>query len=120
MAYPVAGEHHTPHGVTIATLLPAVMRFNATGAFDRYDEIARLMGEDVEGLSRDAAAEKAATAVAKLASDVGIPENLTELGVTEDEIAAFAEDTMEIQRLLVGNPRRVEQVDVEHIFQQSL
>ncbi|MFB6069619.1 MAG: hydroxyacid-oxoacid transhydrogenase [Halanaeroarchaeum sp.] len=120
LAYPVAGEHHTPHGVTIATLLPSVIRFNATGAFDRFTEIAELMGEHTEGLDQDEAAEKAADAVAKLSRDVGIPESLTELGVTEDEIPAMAEDTMKIQRLLVGNPRRVTEEDVVEIFQDAL
>jgi len=120
MAYPVAGEHHTPHGVTIGMLLPAVMRFNATGAFDRYAEIAELLGETVEGLSRDEAAGRAADAVEKLSADVGIPDGLADLGVSEAEIGELAEDAMEIQRLLVGNPRRVEQADAERIFRESL
>ncbi|WP_435365701.1 hydroxyacid-oxoacid transhydrogenase [Haloarchaeobius sp. DYHT-AS-18] len=120
MAYPVAGEHHTPHGVTIATLLPEVIRFNATTAFDRYADIAQLMGEETEGLDRSEAANKAADAVAKLGSDVGIPGSLEDLGVTEDELPKFAEETMQIQRLLVGNPRRVDQDDVESIFRQAL
>lgn len=120
MAYPVAGEHHTPHGVTIATLLPAVMRFNASTAFDRYSEIATLMGEETTGLSRDEASHKAADAVSKLSSDVGIPTSLEELGVTEDELSGFAEETMEIQRLLVGNPRSVDKDDVEAIFRDAM
>lgn len=120
IAYPVAGEHHTPHGVTIATLLPEVMRFNATSAFERYGEIAELLGENTEGLSRDERAERAAEAVAKLSADVGIPDGVSELGVTEDEIPDLAADTMEVQRLLAGNPRRIEQDDVEGILRRSL
>lgn len=120
IAYPVAGEHHTPHGVTIATLLPEVMRFNATSAFERYGEIAELLGENVEGLSRDERAERAAEAVDKLSADVGIPDGVSELGVTEDEIPDLAADTMEVQRLLAGNPRRIDQDDVEGILRRSL
>ncbi|MFB6357756.1 MAG: iron-containing alcohol dehydrogenase, partial [Thiohalorhabdaceae bacterium] len=37
-------EHHTPHGLTVALLLPEVMRFNATSAPERYAEIARILG----------------------------------------------------------------------------
>ena len=120
MAYPVAGEYYTPHGVTVATLLPEVMRFNATGAFDRYAEIGRSLGEHTEGRSRNDAAATAAVGVEKLAADVGIPENLSELGVTASEIPALSARTMEIQRLLAGNPRRVEQDDIEAIFRRSL
>lgn len=120
IAYPVAGEHHSPHGVTVATLLPAVMRFNATSAFDRYGEIAELLGENIDRLSRDERAERAADAVDKLAADIGIPDGVAELGVTEAEIPDLAADTMEIQRLLAGNPRRVEREDIEGILRESL
>lgn len=120
IAYPVAGEYHTPHGETVATLLPEVMRFNAPSAFERYGEIAELMGENVDGLSRDERADRAAEAVSKLSDDVGIPQGIEAFGVDEDAIEQLAADTMEIQRILVGNPRRVEQTDVEGILQRSL
>lgn len=120
IAYPVAGEYHTPHGVTVAALLPEVMRFNAPSAFDRYGEIAEIMGEHVDDLSRDERADRAAEAVGKLATDVGIPDGIEAFGVTEDAIEDLAADTMEIQRILVGNPRRVEQADVEEILRRSL
>jgi alcohol dehydrogenase class IV len=120
IAYPVAGEYHTPHGVTIATLLPEVMRFNATSAFEQYADIAELLGENVEGLPQDEAAERAADAVGKLAADVGIPDGLSALGVTEADVPDLAADTMEIQRLLAGNPRRIDQEDIEGILRRSL
>ena len=62
----------------------------------------------------------AATAVEDLARDVGLPEGLAAVGVTEDELPRFAADTMQLQRLLVGNPRRMDADDVEGIFQRSL
>lgn len=120
LAYPVAGEHHTPHGLTIALLLPEVMRFNAIGAPERYREIAEIMGKNVEGCDEREAAEKAAEAVDELARDVGMPDGLAEVGVTEDEIPRLAEDTTKLQRLLVGNPRRVDAEDAELILQRSL
>jgi alcohol dehydrogenase class IV len=52
LAMAAGAIHHTPHGVTIALILPAVMRYNATSAFDRYAEIADVLGEDVTGASR--------------------------------------------------------------------
>ncbi len=120
LAYPVASEHHTPHGLSVALVLPEVMRFNATGAPERYAEIARLLGKHVDGLDRAEAAEKAAEAVEELAADIGIPDGLSAAGVTEAELPRFAEDTMELQRLLVGNPRRMDADDVEGIFERSL
>lgn len=120
LAYPVAGEHHTPHGLTIALLLPEVIRFNAIGAPERYREIARIMGKQVDDCDKRAAALKAADAVGELARDVGMPDGLAEVGVTEAEIPQLAEDTMKLQRLLVGNPRRVDAEDAEAILRRSL
>lgn len=120
LAYPVAGEHHTPHGLTIALLLPEVIRFNAIGAPERYQEIARIMGKQVDDCDTREAALKTADAVDELASDVGMPDGLAEVGVTEAEIPQLAEDTMKLQRLLVGNPRQVDAEDAETILRRSL
>jgi len=120
LAYPVAGEHHTPHGLTIALLLPEVMRFNATSAPERYAEIARLLGKETTGCDRREAAAKAADAVDELAADVGMPAGLADVGVTEEELPRFAEDTMKLQRLLVGNPRKMTADDAEGIFRRSM
>lgn len=120
MAYPVAGENHTPHGVTVAVLLPSVMRYNASTAFDRYARIADLMGERVEDCSDREAADRAAAAVEALCDDIGIPSGLAELGVERDDVSRLAEKTEEIQRLLVGNPRRATTEDLETIFENAL
>lgn len=119
LAYPVAGENHTPHGVTVAALLPEVMRYNAPTAFDRYRTIAELLGENLEGTSDREAGDRAAAAVEALASDIGIPSGLAEFGVEPDDVPRLAEKTEEIQRLLVGNPRRVERSDLEAILENA-
>lgn len=113
-------EYHTPHGATVAAVLPAVMRFNATGAFERSTAIARILGEDVSGLGQEAAARKGAEAVEKLRRDVGTPDGLEALGVPADAIPALAEKTMELQRLLVSNPRRASREDIEAICRDAL
>ena len=112
--------HHTPHGVTIAHVLPAVMRYNATSAYDRYAEIATVLGEDTTGLSRDEAAEAAARAVEKLAADVGIGEGLSALDVERSDVGHLAERASQLERLLVGNPRRVDRDDLEAIIVDAL
>lgn len=111
---------HTPHGVTIALTLPAVMRYNATSAYDRYAEIAELLGEDVANASRDEAAEAAARGVETLASDVGIDGGLSSLGVSESDVPHLAERASQLERLLEGNPRKVERPDLEAIIRDAL
>ena len=112
--------HHTPHGVTIAHALPAVMRYNATSAYDRYAEIAEILGEDTSGLSRDESSEAAARAVEKLAADVGIDGGLSALGIEESDAAHLAERASQLERLLAGNPRRIDRDDLEAIIRDAL
>jgi len=117
----VGGRYHSAHGVTMAIILPAVMEFNASSDPKRFIEIAKLMGMCVDGLDEFEAAKKAAEAVKELSKDVNIPAGLSELGVKEEDIPELAELVIERQqRLLVGNPRRIEKKDVEEIILNCL
>ncbi|MFA5026808.1 MAG: hydroxyacid-oxoacid transhydrogenase [Candidatus Methylomirabilota bacterium] len=107
IALSLGGKYPLSHGETVAILLPAVMAFNASSNFEKFADIAAVMGEDTEGLSSGEAAELAVEAVRRLAADIGIPASLKAVGVAEKDLALIAEDTLKVQRLLVGNPRRV-------------
>jgi alcohol dehydrogenase class IV len=117
LALSVAGEYDTGHGVTIATLLPAVMRFNAGAAADRYADVAARFG--IEGHPASAT-EELIDAVERLAADVGIPDGLDGLGVESDDLEMLAARTTKLERLLVGNPRRVTADDAERMLRDAL
>ena len=60
LEYPIGGAIHCSHGLGNGLLLPYVMRFNLPARKREFASIARLLlGEDINGLSVDAAAEKA-------------------------------------------------------------
>ncbi|MBE0478683.1 iron-containing alcohol dehydrogenase [Candidatus Aerophobetes bacterium] len=120
MTFPVGGEFHTAHGITVALLLPYVMQFNAKGDASRFADIARIMGEAIQGLSLKEAARKAVFAVSELALDIGIPLSLKGFGCKESDAPHLAEGAMKIQRLLVGNPRRIDLKDLEDIFLKAI
>ncbi len=120
IAMAIGAVKHTPHGVTIAHALPAVMRHNATSAYDRYAEIAALLGEDPTGLTRAESADAAARAVEELAADVGIHGGLSSLGIEDSDVAHLAERASQLERLLVGNPRRIDRDDLETIIRDAL
>lgn len=118
MSFPLGGKFHVPHGIANAILLPVVMEFNAKGNFGEFKKIAELMGECTEGLSNREAALLSAKAVKELCKDVGIP-SMSEFGVREDDLPQMAVDTMKIQRLLSGNPRRISEEDILSIFKNA-
>jgi len=112
--------HHTPHGVTIALAMPAVMRFNATSAPERYADIAEILGEDLTGTGRHGAAAAAARGVERLAADVGIEGGLSSLGLEPEDVDHVAERASKLERLTVGNPRRIDREDLESIIRDAL
>lgn len=120
MAMAVGAKYETPHGDTIAAVLPEVMEYNAPATFDRYGEIAQLMGKNVQDADRTEAAYRGADAVRELIADVGLPESLSELGVNEEGIPEVVDKTSQLQRLLVGNPRRVTEDELQTLYRNAL
>lgn len=120
MCCPLGARLHIPHALSVAVLLPAVMDYNVSSNFKKFAHIAMLMGENTNGLSRKEIALKAGKAVRELAQDLKIPEKVGKFDITDEEISEMAEDTMKIQRVLRGNPRRVEKKDIEKIFKDVL
>jgi alcohol dehydrogenase class IV len=119
LEYPVGGATHCSHGAGNGLLLPYVMRFNLPAKTSRFAAIARLLGEDVLGLTDAAAAERAVTAVEQLRIAIGIPLRLRDLGVTPEQLRPFAEKAAGIKRILRVNPRPVTVDDLEGILRAA-
>jgi len=119
LEYPVGGATHCSHGAGNGLLLPYVMRFNMPARTREFAAIARLLGEDVSGLSEAAAAERAITAVEKLRADIGIPTRLRDLGVRDEQLRPFADKAFGIKRILRVNPRPVTADDLEAILRSA-
>ncbi len=120
IAYPVGGEFHTPHGLTVAILLPAVMEFCLPTNYHKFVHIAKLLGERIHNLSLVEAAYRSVEAVKKLSRDIGIPSGLEALNVKEEHIPRLAKDTLQVQRLLAMAPRPIKEEDVKSILKLAL
>ena len=83
MAHPLGSLFDVPHGVANALLLPTIMEFNLPSSVKKYGEIARAMGVDTNGMTDEQAAQAAVDAVRALAIKVGIPQHLSEIGISE-------------------------------------
>ncbi len=119
LEYPVGGATHCSHGAGNGLLLPFVMRFNLPARIREFAAIARLLGEDVSGLTQPQAAERAVAAVERLRADIGIPRRLRDLGVKEDQLPLFAEKAFDIKRILRVNPRPATVEDLHGILKAA-
>ncbi|MGG0383318.1 iron-containing alcohol dehydrogenase [Priestia filamentosa] len=119
LAYPLGGKFKVPHGVANSLLLPFVIKYNAVADLEKFAEVAKAMGENVEGLSLREAADCAVQALAKLSQDVGIPSTLKEVGVTAEDIPGLAEEASKIDRLLNNNPRWLTVKEIKKIYEEA-
>jgi alcohol dehydrogenase class IV len=108
-----------PHGAANAITLPVVMRFNAVERPDRLADVARALGEPVDGLAPTEAALLAADAVARLANDVGLPGRLGHFGVKDEHVAAIVEEAIKSGNVAL-NPRAATVDDLAALLRQAL
>ena len=118
MAHQLGGFYNLPHGVCNAILLPHVEEFNLIGNANRFRNIAKAMGENVDGLSTMDAARKAISAIRQLSQQVGIPSCLRELGVKEEDFEIMAENAMKDVCQLT-NPRKATKEQIVGIFKAA-
>ena len=122
LSYPLGGKYHIAHGVSNAILLAPVMRFNEPACQERfaiaYD---RCCHDEVKTCKTEA--EKSAWIINRLEEIVkhlDIPTSLKEFGVPESDLETLVASGMQVQRLLVNNPRTLTADDARELYKQIL
>lgn len=120
LAYPLGTRFHLPHGLTNALMLPTVMRFNLPAAAEQYAQLlpcafARVQAQG-DAQSR---AEQFIALLEELIERVGLPRRLRDVGIKEEHLDMLAADAMKQTRLLVNNPRTLDQQDAADIYRQA-
>ncbi len=119
MAHTLSAYYDMPHGKACATLLPAVMAYNAEATGEKYREIARAMGvAGVDAMTQEEYRAAAVEAVRKLAEDVGIVTSLK--GVArEEDIHQMSVDAYN-DACRPGNPKDTSIEDIEAIYRSLM
>ena len=93
-----------PHGLTLAIMLPHVMRFNLPVSGSRYAQAALAMGAGDTHRSDAANAEVAIIAVEELSRAIGTECQLRDIGCTAELIPTLAADAID-DEVTVNTPR---------------
>ncbi len=133
MSYPVSGmvrdfvpddypDDHpiVPHGMSVILNAPAVFRFTAPTNPDRHLYAARLMGADVSDAGPEDAGDVLADAIVELLRKIGVPNGLSAIGYTPDDVPALAAGAMPQHRVIKLSPRPVEEEDLRQLFLDSM
>ena len=119
LSYGLGGKFHVAHGLANAILLPEVLRFNLSASPERHAAVALALGvkpmETVE-----ATALAGIERLQELSRACGIPQHLSEIGITEDVLPELAAIAMNVTRLLKNNPRVVTKEDAITIYTKLL
>ena len=118
MAHQLGAVYDTPHGLANAVLLPYVMRYNGEVCPDRFVDMGRAFGLDMNGVTGMDAVMKVVNAIQDLNQKLGIPTHLKEVGVKEEDIPMLSEKAMN-DVCTGGNPRETSVADIEKIYREA-
>jgi len=119
LSYGLGGKHHVPHGLANAMLLPEVLWFNLPFIIDKLAQMALVMGLK-PGHEAEETAIAGIEAIRELSFRCGIPQHLSDLGITEKDIPELVDIALNVKRLLNNNSREVTREDAMGIFKTLL
>lgn len=121
MAYPVGGEHHTPHGITLSALMLSCFEYIAVAKEQKMALLAKAMGEPIEGLPPREVVPQVLDAIRHLILSVELPASLSDLDIDREQtdIHQWAVEAHKEQRLLTRSPRILSVEDIEIIYENA-
>ncbi len=112
VSHPLSAVFGVPHGVANAIMLPHVMEANRSAITSKLDRIFACLRPEAKG------AGDAAEVVRSLVRQAGLPERLSQVGVTEDAFDVLARGA-EKDISLVGNPVRLSIGDLKALYERA-
>ena len=119
LAYPLGGHYQLPHGLTNSLVLLPVLKFNLPAAEPLYAELGRAILPELNSVSDALAAADFIEAIAAHVITMPYAQRLREVGVKEHDLEMLAHDAMNVQRLLINNPRDVHFEDALSLYQSA-
>jgi hydroxyacid-oxoacid transhydrogenase len=133
MSYPVSGmvrdfvpegyssDHPIiPHGMSVILHAPAVFRFTAPANPERHWKAASLLGADVDNAGEAEGGELLAQEVVKIMRATGMPNGLSAVGFTPDDVDALVKGTLPQHRVTKLSPRPAGEAELKQLFLDSM
>ena len=115
---PLGKKAKVSHGIACTLMLPHVMKFNLVANPTKFAQVAEMMGESIDGLSVMDAALKSVEAVKRLARDLDMKQNLSDIKMSDTDIASLVESVHKHSGPVINllNPRDVTPEDTKRLF----
>lgn len=90
LAHPIGGLYDLHHGLINSVLLPVVVGQNMEHAKGKFANIARVMGVETRGMTREEAAGQVRYQIENLIHQLGMPTRFSQLGLDTEDIPLLA------------------------------
>lgn len=117
MAHQLGGQYDAPHGECCAALMPTVEKWNMIASPQRFADIARFMGENIDGLNVWEAGQKAIDALQRMSDLVGI-RTVKQLGAKPEDFELLAKNAL-LDGNAGPNPRKGSAADIVELFKEA-
>ncbi len=117
--YP-AGAPIVPHGMSVIVNSPSVFRKTAAGDPGRHRDGAEWLGADVSDVADDEAGDALAEMIIKLMRATDMPNGLTGVGYSPDDIEALAAGSLPQRRLLDNAPMAIGRDELLDMYRGAL
>jgi len=105
--------HDVSHGDACTIMLPHVLRFNHEAVGDKLDELGAALG-----ITARPAGDRVVATVTSMSEQLGLPQRLRDVGVTDDGLERIADDTVGSSSLKY-NPRKASREDLLAILREA-
>ena len=135
MSYPVSGmvknyrppgmkvDHAiVPHGISVILNAPAVFRFTGPSCPERHIHVAEILGADIDpkGIADKVAGHILADQITLLMQKLDIPNGLSAIGYTSDDIPKLVKGTLPQHRVTKLSPRTASAEDLQDLFEDAM
>ena len=112
LSHPLSAVCGVHHGLANAIMVPHTMEINLAAVSEKMERIASCFDPD-KGRGEDAPAM-----VRALTQEIGLPQRLSEVGVTEDQFDLMAESAFK-DVSLVGNPVKLSVEELRAVYERA-
>ena len=122
LAYPIGGMYHIPHGLSNALVLPYVLKYNAVDkkAADEYATLAPFIFPEVNlNQGNKSICHEFIDRLEKLSVRLSLPQRLREVNIPQNACEKMAVEAMKQTRLLINNPRQINEEDALNIYKSA-
>ena len=116
LSYPLGGKFHIAHGVSNAILFAHVLKFNKDACAERLAVLCDAINPTYAEKTVEEKADYVIDQIADIVKVTNIPTDLTQYGVTMDDLDFLVTAGSQQQRLLVNNMKELSLDDIRNIY----